>query len=204
VGDPSRLAEKEAFTMQEPMNIAPKPMSLEQQVAEQLDAKQAAAGIAICERLAAEPKGVGSIAADVLGFPDDEQGRHAAKCRFYRLKGASSALASLYARAREARADMLADELVELADAPLPAGDDPIRLKAETDRRRLQIDARKWAAGKFNRLLYSEDPRQAAAVQVNITNDNGTSALEVIQERLARKREALAAERRTIEGGGDE
>jgi hypothetical protein len=170
---------------------SPRPKTLEEQVADQLPPAEAAAAIDICKRLATEPKSIGTIAAAVLGLPDDEQGRHAAKCRFYRLKVASSALASLYARAREARADMLVDELVELADAPLPAGDDPIRLKAETERRRLQIDARKWAAGKLNRLLYSDDPNRTA-VQVNVNNyDDGRASLEVIRERLARKRAAL-------------
>ena len=168
-----------------------RPKSLEEQVAEQLPPADATAGIDICQRLATEPRSIGTIAAAVLGLPDDEQGRHAAKCRFYRLKVGSSALASLYARAREARADMLVDELVELADAPLPAGDDPVRLKAETERRRLQIDARKWAAGKLNRLLYSDDPNRTA-VQVNVnTYDDGRSSLEEIRQRLARKRAAL-------------
>jgi hypothetical protein len=172
---------------------APRPKTLTEQVAEQLSQEEAQAGIAICQRLATEPKSVGTIAASVLGLPDDEQGRHSAKCRFYRLKVASSALASLYARAREARADMLVDELVELADAPLPAGDDPIRLKAETERRRLQIDARKWAAGKLNRLLYSDDPNRTA-VQVNVnTYDDGRAHLAEIRERLARKRKAMLA-----------
>jgi hypothetical protein len=88
---------------------------------------------------------------------------------------------------------MLVDELVELADAPLPAGDDPIRLKAETERRRLQIDARKWAAGKLNRLLYSDDPNRTA-VQVNVNAyDSGTPVLEEIRRRLARKRKAMLA-----------
>src|SRR5262245_55341333 len=85
---------------------------------------------------------------------------------------------------------MLADELVELADAPLPGGEDPIRLKAETERRRLQIDARKWAAGKFNRLLYSDDPNRTN-VLVNINHDDaGAVSMQRIQERLARKGEA--------------
>jgi hypothetical protein len=131
---------------------------------------------------------------EVFDLPDTDEGRNAAKCRFYRMKVRSNALATLYARAREARADMLVDELVEIADAPLPSGDDPVRLKAETERRRLMIDARKWAAGKLNRLLYSDDP-QRAGVQVTINNnDSGASALEEIRQRLARMRAALARE----------
>src|SRR5262245_15648806 len=95
---------------------------------------------------------------------------------------------------------MLADELVELADAPLPGGEDPIRLKAETERRKLQIDARKWAAGKFNRLLYSDNPERAG-VHVTINNpDDGASALEEIRQRIARKRAALERAKAEREG----
>jgi len=177
-----------------------RPKSLEEQVAEQLTHEAAHAGITICQRLATEPKSIGAIGVDVFGLPDTEEGRHAAKCRFYRLKVASNALAILYARARQARADMLADELVELADAPLPGGEDPIRLKAETERRKLQIDARKWAAGKFNRLLYSDNPERAG-VQVTINNrDNGVSALEDIRQKIARKRAALERAKAESEG----
>ncbi|HEX5959005.1 MAG TPA: hypothetical protein VFY92_10180 [Hyphomicrobiaceae bacterium] len=171
------------------LSSASRPKSLEDQVVEQLSPADAAAGIAICKRLATEPRSIGSIGIEAFGLPDTDEGRNTAKCRFYTLKVRSSALATLYAR--EARADMLVDEIVEIADAPLPAGDDPIRLKAETERRRLQIDARKWAAGKLNRLLYSDDPSRTA-VQVNVnTYDDGASALEEIRQRLARKRKAL-------------
>jgi hypothetical protein len=149
-----------------------------------LGAEAAQAGIAICQRLATEAKSIGTIAAAVLGIPDDEQGRHVAKCRFYRMKVASSALASLYARAREARADMLVDEIVEIADEPLPECSDPVELKAETERRRLMIDARKWAAGKMNRLLYSDNPERGG-VQVNVnTYDDGRATLELLNQRL--------------------
>ena len=41
---------------------------------------------------------------------------------------------------------MLVDEHLQLADAPLPASDDVILLKAETERRRLMIDFSKWAS----------------------------------------------------------
>jgi hypothetical protein len=197
--------------MQELMNVitlpstaaAPKPMSIEEQVAEQLGEEQAIAALAICKKLATEARSIGSIGIEVFGLPDTDEGRNTAKCRFYSWKVRSSALDTLYARARAARADMLVDELVELADAPLPKAADAMVLKAEVERRRLQIDARKWAAGKFNRLLYAEDPRQAAAVQVNITDNRGEGAMAVIMERLARKRAAIEAGRRTVEGEAD-
>jgi len=112
-----------AIALRGALSSAPRPKSLEEQVAEQLPHGDAAAGIAICKRLATEPRSIGSIGVEVFGLPDTDDGRNTAKCRFYRLKVGSSALATLYARAREARADMLVDELVEIADAPSPASD---------------------------------------------------------------------------------
>ena len=45
-----------------------------------------------------------------------------------------------YARAKEARADRMADEIVEIADDSAKNADD----------RRIAIDARKWRAGKLH------------------------------------------------------
>src|SRR5262245_35940086 len=91
-----------AIMLRGTVQSAPRPQSLEEQVVEQLPPQDAQAGIAICKRLATEPKSIGSIGIDVFGLPDTEEGRNTAKCRFYKLKVASSALLTLYRRAREA------------------------------------------------------------------------------------------------------
>lgn len=51
----------------------------------------------------------------------------------------------LYARAREVQADVLADEILEIADSDL----DP-------NRARVMIDARKWLAGKLRPKKYGD------------------------------------------------
>lgn len=52
-------------------------------------------------------------------------------------------LSARYARARESSADLLASEIIEIADRPVN-GDN-----AEAARNRLRVDARKWVAGKL-------------------------------------------------------
>jgi hypothetical protein len=51
-----------------------------------------------------------------------------------------------YAQAREAQADFLADELVDIADDE----------KLHPDSRRVRIDARKWKAGKMKPKVYGD------------------------------------------------
>lgn len=70
-----------------------------------------------------------------------------------------------YARAREVQADMLADEIIEIADSDL----DP-------NRARVMIDARKWLAGKLRPKKYGDrveldhkvDGNQPMQVTVNV------------------------------------
>ena len=68
-----------------------------------------------------------------------------------------------YARAREAQADALADEIVDIADTPQLGK----KTKTTTDgvevtegdmieHRRLQVDARKWTAAKLRPKKYGE------------------------------------------------
>jgi hypothetical protein len=54
-------------------------------------------------------------------------------------------LKEMYARAREKRADWLADELVEIADT-----------ETDSAKARNRIDARKWAAAKLNPKRYAD------------------------------------------------
>ena len=70
-----------------------------------------------------------------------------------------------YARAREVQADVLADEILEIADSDL----DP-------NRARVMIDARKWLAGKLRPKKYGDrveldhkvDGNQPMQVTVNV------------------------------------
>ena len=72
------------------------------------------------------------------------------------------AFAGQYARAREAQADTLVDQIIEIADNTRGdwiegEGEGGPRLNAEhIQRSRVRIDARKWMAGKLRPKVYGE------------------------------------------------
>ena len=57
--------------------------------------------------------------------------------------------AARYARAREERADILADEITEIADAPAETA-------VEVARSRLRVEARKWVAARLKPRAYGD------------------------------------------------
>ena len=65
-------------------------------------------------------------------------------------------LKSAYQQAVEDRADRLAEELLELADAPMPDGLDGPGRSAWVQQQRLRVDVRKWAASKLKPKTYGE------------------------------------------------
>lgn len=75
----------------------------------------------------------------------------------------NKAFSEQYARAREAQADALADEILHIADTPVmgqktvsKATGIEISEGDMIEHRRLQVDARKWLAGKLAPKKYSE------------------------------------------------
>ena len=87
-----------------------------------------------------------------------------------------------YDQAVEDRADRLAEELIELADEPMPEGLDEPGMSAWVQKLRVRIDVRKWAASKLRPRAYGE--RLEVAVQ-----PPGISILQALE----------AAHRRVIE-----
>jgi hypothetical protein len=63
----------------------------------------------------------------------------------YKWLGEHTFFANTYARAREERADLIDDEIVQIADT------DP-----DPNRARVRIDARKWWAAKVNPKKYGD------------------------------------------------
>jgi len=61
----------------------------------------------------------------------------------------SEALYEMYSRARAIGAEVLADEMHDLAASPLPANADPRLANAEVQRRRVEIDTKKWTFSKM-------------------------------------------------------
>jgi hypothetical protein len=74
---------------------------------------------------------------DLAGMPS--------RATAYKWLGEHASFASMYARARDERADLIADEIVSIADTdPDPA------------RARVRIEARKWWAAKVNPRRYGD------------------------------------------------
>ena len=61
-----------------------------------------------------------------------------------------------YQQAVEDRADRLAEELMELADTPMPEGLDGPGRSAWVQQMRLRVDVRKWCASKLKPKTYGE------------------------------------------------
>ena len=128
---------------------------------------------AICERIA-EGESLRAICLD-----DDMPN----KATVFRWLAADKAFSDQYARAREAQADALADEIVYIADTP-QVGQTTVSKATglevtEADmiaHRRLQVDARKWMAGKLAPKKYGDKQE----IDLNVT--------DALAERLARAR----------------
>src|ERR1017187_584660 len=120
---------------------------------------------AICERIA-DGESLRSIC-----LSDDMP----SKATVFRWLANDTAFQDLYARARETQADVLFDEVLDIADTPV------IGITTKTtvlgievteadmlNHRRLQIDARKWMAGKMRPRKYGE-----RITQENVGADGG-------------------------------
>lgn len=110
---------------------------------------------AICERLA-EGKSLNSICAS-----DDMP--H--KATVFRWLSSHDEFRDQYARAREAQADVLFDEILDIANTPIEGTKTKLDKDGEVvevskgdmiEHRRLQIDARKWMAGKLRPKVYGD------------------------------------------------
>ena len=89
-------------------------------------------------------------------------------------------LKARYQQAVEDRADRLAEELIELADTPIPEGLDGPAASAWVQRLRVQIDVRKWAASKLKPRTYGD----RVDVSVTATQISVTAALAEAQQRV--------------------
>ena len=76
--------------------------------------------------------------------------------RFLRAVDADPNLAKQYARARQALLDKMADEILELADAPVPVLDNGATDNALVRQRQLQVDTRKWFLSKLAPKVYGD------------------------------------------------
>lgn len=108
----------------------------------------------ICERLA-DGESLRSICAD-KSFP--------ARSTVFRWLSLQPEFSDQYTRAREAQADAIFDEMIDIADNPLigektktlPDGKKETTTGDMIEHRRLQVETRKWMAGKLRPKKYSD------------------------------------------------
>tara|TARA_R110000868_G_scaffold98887_1_gene272306 strand:- start:717 stop:1211 length:495 start_codon:yes stop_codon:yes gene_type:complete len=100
--------------------------------------------------------------------------------RFLRAVDAAPDLAKQYARARQALLDKMADEILELADAPIPVLDNGGTDNGLVRHRQLRVDTRKWFLSKLAPKIYGD----RLDVSVTDTRISITGALAAAQARL--------------------
>jgi cyanate lyase len=100
--------------------------------------------------------------------------------RFLRAVDADPELAKQYARARQALLDKMADEILELADAPVAKLDNGATDPGMVRQRQLQVDTRKWFLSKLAPKIYGD----RLDVSVSDTRISISGALAAAQARL--------------------
>ena len=90
------------------------------------------------------------------------------------------ALRAAYEDAVEDRADRLAEELIELADTPMPEHLEGKERSAWVQHLRVRIDTRKWAASKLKPRTYGD----RVDVSMTETRISITAALAMAEERV--------------------
>ena len=94
---------------------------------------------------------------------------------------ADPALAERYARAREGLLDAMVDQILTLADAPVPTLENGATDPGMVRQRQLQIDARRWVLSKLAPNKYGD----RLDVSVTDTRISISGALQAAQTRLA-------------------
>ena len=88
-------------------------------------------------------------------------------------------LYEMYRKGRVLQAEFYADQLVDLATAPLDEGMDPRQLNAEVQRRRLEIDTLKWTFARIQPYgLRDKKEDQPTNNSITISWDSGEPVVE--------------------------
>ena len=135
---------------------------------------------AIAERDAVAQSVVELMLAEGLSLRKASARHQISPQTFLRAVAASPALAEHYDRARVALIDRLADEVLELADAPVPVLDNGATDNALVRQRQLQVDTRKWFLSKLAPKVYGD----RLDVQVSDTRISISGALAAANARL--------------------
>lgn len=103
----------------------------------------------------------GKSLTDVCAAPDMP-----ARLTIYRWMREYEDFGNAYARAREERADLLAEEILTIADTATDA-----------NLARLRVDSRKWAASKLNPKTYGDKMQFDGDMRMKLTDDQVESRL---------------------------
>ena len=103
----------------------------------------------------------------------------------WRMLQADDKLKEAYQKAVEQRADRLAEEIVELADQPIPDHLEGVAVSAWVNQKRLQVDARKWVASKLKPRTYGD------RLDVSVS-DNRISVIQALEQAQARVQIGMA------------
>lgn len=114
----------------------------------------------ILEHIATTPKSLNAICTENPEFPDART--------VYRWIDADEELCQQYARAKKAQLQVLADQIVELADKDRICekrtikadGSEEVVILDQVERTRVQIDARKWLLSKLDPKKYGDKVEQ--------------------------------------------
>lgn len=93
---------------------------------------------------------------------------------------ADPALREAYEQAVEDRAAFLAEELIELADTPIPEDLDPASRSAWVQHLRVRLDTRKWIASRVYRQVYGDK----LDVSLNHVQVDLNAAMEAAKQRV--------------------
>jgi hypothetical protein len=82
-------------------------------------------------------------------------------------------LSELYARAKESKAQVLAEEVIEIAD----------NNEIDHNHKRIMVDARKWVAGKYYGKLFGDKQQIEHSGSVNLANMDDDELDRLVRER---------------------
>jgi hypothetical protein len=82
-------------------------------------------------------------------------------------------LSDIYARAKESKAQVLAEEVIEISDNP----------DIDHNHKRIMVDARKWVAGKYYGKLFGDKQQIEHSGSVNLASMNDDELDRLIRER---------------------
>lgn len=119
----------------------------------------------------------------------------------FRWLAANAEFRDMYARAREAQADVWAQEIIDIADTPKAGaiertdkeGNVTVETRDMIEHRRLQVDVRKWAAAKGAPKKYGDRLELAGDKDNPLVVDWASGMREARAKRLAKEKSGGSA-----------